>query len=126
MKSHTHACIAYIVGRLIAGKSITSIYDYDRSREIDVESLPDAERLKGFNFVNWSYMPGNTGINRVRYHCSNGHSLALSIKGNTFIGYVRESSTHFIGNVRGDSVYIFDHKESAHFTFRIIGSVVEH
>ncbi|MDA8240278.1 MAG: hypothetical protein M0Z67_07895 [Nitrospiraceae bacterium] len=125
MKSYTHACIAYIVGRLIAGKNIFSLYDYAESREIEVDSLPDAEQLKEFNYVSWSYMSCSPNISRFQYSFKTGDSVNLAIKGNSFIGYIRASSSHFIGTVRGDSVYLYDQKASAHFNYRIIGKAID-
>jgi len=126
MKSYTHACIAYIVGRLIAGKKIKSIYDYTDFQEIVIDSLPDAEQLKEFSYVNWSYVSSTPSISKFQYSFKTGDSVDLSIKGNSFIGYIRESSSHFIGMVRGDSVYLYDQRASAHFNYRIIGKVVDH
>ena len=125
MKSDPHVCIAYIVGRLIAGKSIVTLYDYSRSKEIRIESLPEADRLREFNYVNWSYMVNPAAITRFNYACTGGESLEIRIKGNTFIGYIRETSAHFLGNVRGDSIYLYDQKAEAHFNYRITGSEVK-
>jgi len=125
MKSHTHACIAYIVGRLISGKNISAIYDYASSQYIDIDSLPDAERLKEFDYLKWAYMSGSPDISRFKYSFTSGHFIDISIKGNTFIGYIHESSSHFMGNVRGNSIFIYDHKKTAHFNFRISGSALE-
>jgi hypothetical protein len=126
MKSYTHACIAYIVGRLIAGKKIKSIYDYTDLQEIEIDSLPDAEQLKEFSFVNWSYISSTPSISKFQYSFKTGDSVDLSIKGSSFIGYIRESSSHFIGTVRGDSIYLYDQRASAHFNYRIIGKAVDH
>lgn len=124
MKGYNHVCIAYIVGRLIAGKDVTSIYDYARSCEIDISALPDERCLKSFSSINWSYMNNSPSIFRYQFSCSAGHLINLSVKGNTFIGYVRDSSTHFMGKVRGDAVYLYDHTEAAHFNYRISGDAV--
>ena len=126
MKSCSHVCIAYIVGRLIAGKSVTSIYDYARAVEIDHEGLPDDECLREFAHVNWSFLTGAPGICRYQYLCNAGHAIDLAVKGNTFIGYIRGSASHFIGTVKGDSVFVYDQKESAHFNYRISGNAVGH
>ena len=126
MKSYTHACIAYIVGRLIAGKKIQSIYDFTDFQEIEIDSLPDAERLKELSYVSWSYMSSTPSISKFQYSFKTGDSVDLSIKGSSFIGYLRESSSHFIGTVRGDSIYLYDQKASAHFNYRIIGSAVDY
>jgi hypothetical protein len=125
MQSYVHVSIAYLVGRLIAGKKILSPYDYMESRQIDIDSLPDAEHLKEFSHVGWSYMAGSPDISRLQYPFRTGDSVDLAIKGNSFIGYFRASSSHFIGTVRGDSVYFYDQKASAHFNYRIIGKAVD-
>ncbi len=126
MKQNTHACIAYIVGRLIAGKSVTSIYDYSQSVEIDEAGLPDNKCLTEFTHINWSYLTNSPGISRYQYLCKAGNSIDISVKGNTFIGYIRESASHFVGIVRGDSIYLYDQEQSAHFNFRISGNSIGH
>jgi len=126
MKAEAHLCIAYIVGRLIAGKSVTTIYDYSRSLEISTEGLPDKECLREFNYKNWSYLSVSPGIFRYQYTCNAGYSMTIAIKGNTFIGYMRDCSSHFIGKVKGDSVYLFDQTHSAHFNYRISGNAISH
>lgn len=126
LTGNTHACIAYIVGRLIAGKNVTSIYDYNRSCEIDISGLPDQSCLKSFHCFNWSYMKHAPGIIRYRFTCNAGHLIHLSVKGNTFIGYVQDSSLHFMGKVRGDAVYLYDQNEAAHFNYRIFGNNLSH
>jgi hypothetical protein len=120
------ACIAYIVGRLIAGKAVTALYDYSQSYEIDSSGLPDHRCLKECSYVNWSYLAGSPAISKYQYTCNAGHSIDLAVKGNSFIGYIKESRTHFIGTVRGDSVYLYDQKESAHFNYRISGNAIAH
>ena len=121
MKYHTHTCLAYLVGRIIAGKKIDALYDYSRSRQIDIGSLPDGERLLDFDCLNWSNLSNPSGINRLQFSCNSGHSLDIRIKGNTFIGHIPESSAHIIGNVRGDAICLYDQKEATHFNYRIIG-----
>jgi hypothetical protein len=126
MKTYTHACIAYIVGRLIAGKDVTSVYDYAQSCEIGIPGLPDERCLKSFSYINWSFMTHSLNIFRYQFSCSAGHFIDLSVKGNTFIGYIRDNSAHFIGKVRGDAVYLYDQKEAAHFNYRISGKALSH
>ncbi len=126
MKTDTHARIAYIVGRLISGKSIVSLYDYASSEHIEVKDLSDIKSLKEFDYFQWSYMAGSGKRSaKFRYSSNDGGFIDLAIRGNTFIGYIQESASHFMGTVRGDSVYIFDQKEAAHFNFRICGPAVE-
>ncbi len=126
MKSYTHACIACIVGRLIAGKKIHSLFDFEDLQEIEIDSLPDAEQLKETSYVTWSYMSSTPSISKFQYSFKTGGSVDLSIKGSSFIGYLRESSSHFIGTVKGDSIYLYDQKTSVHFNYRITGIAVDH
>jgi hypothetical protein len=126
METHTHACIAYIIGRVIAGKRVTSIYDYSQSCEIDRSGLPDTRCLREFSFANWAYLTASPSISRYQYACSAGHSFDLAVKGNSFIGYIKESESHFIGTVRGDSVYLYDQKKAEHFNYRISGNAIGH
>lgn len=126
MSSYSHACIAYIVGRLIAGKSVTSVYDCSNCVEIGGQDLPDNSCLREFSHPNWTYLSGSQNVFRYQYSCNAGHSIDIAIKGNTFIGCVRDSSLRFIGKVKGDSVYLYDQKESTYFNYRISGNAISH
>ncbi len=125
MKSTPHACIAYIAGQLISRRKIASLYDYSRSCDVDISSLPGTEELASFDYIGWSHMAKNSGISKYKYALGAGHHLDISIKGNTFIVYMTEETAHFIGTVRGDTVYIYDQKSSEHFNFRIMGQAIE-
>jgi hypothetical protein len=126
MTQSNRACIAYIVGRLVAGKDVTALYDYSQSCEIGSSGLPDQQCLKECSFVNWSYLPGSPAISKYQYACNAGHSIDLAVKGNSFIGCIKGSSAHFFGTVRGDSIYLYDQKEAAHFNYRISGNAIAH
>ena len=120
-KNHEmRACIASIAGHLITGKRIHSLYDYSRYCHIEVSGLIGDEKLQEFSPARIILTAGSGGT-RYRYCCSNGCFIDLTVKGNIFIGYVRERSCFFAGNVRGESIHLFDHRESSHFTYRING-----
>ena len=122
LKGDTHACIAYIVGQLIAGKNVTSMYDCARSFEIGVSGLPDESCLKSFHCFNWSYMTHSPGIFRYRFTCNAGRLINPSVKGNTFIGYIQDSSLHFMGKARSEAVHLYDQNGATHFNYRIFGN----
>ncbi len=46
MNRHILVSVAYIACRLIAGKKITSLYDIDKAKEIDVKKILDAEFIR--------------------------------------------------------------------------------
>ncbi|MGD1075693.1 MAG: hypothetical protein ABR903_06395 [Thermodesulfovibrionales bacterium] len=119
MRADTGLSIAYIAGRLISGKNIISLYDYCRAGHIDMASLQHIECLTRSNAF------GSTNGSKYRYRLDKGNFINLTINGSTFIGYVCDGSSHFIGKVRGDSIYLYDQEESAHFNYRISGCAVE-
>jgi hypothetical protein len=41
------------------------------------------------------------------------------------MGRITGSSAYFIGNVRGDSIYIYDHEDSEYLNYRISGCIVD-
>jgi hypothetical protein len=126
MKSHTRTYIAYIAGRLITGKRIATLYDFSQLQHINITSLPDAESLREFDRLYRDYIPGYASGCTYKYTSSTGHSIDLSFNGNTFIGHISGSSAYFVGNVRGDNIYVFDHEDSAHLNYKISGCIVEY
>jgi hypothetical protein len=124
MKAATSLSIAYIAGSLISGKPIASLYDYSQARYIDIACLPHAQYLKQFDYARGVSNFGATSGSRYRYSFDSGNFIDLTINGRTFIGYLSEGSCHFIGNVRGDSIYIYDYDEAAYFNYRISGCAV--
>ncbi|MHB8882294.1 MAG: hypothetical protein ACYC69_12405 [Thermodesulfovibrionales bacterium] len=121
----THASIAYIAGRLISGRDIVSLYDYNRACSIDIPSLPVAEEKTGFDYVSWSHMKSGAGISKYKYDLGANKQINISIKGSTFIVYMQGNATHFMGTVRGDTIYIYDQTSAGHFNFRMSCPAVE-
>ncbi len=111
--------------RLISGKRIAAICDLADSREIDISKHLDAGFLREFDEKHRDYLPGYATDCVYRYNPSSGNPLNIFIHGKTFIVHVHGSSAYFIGNIRGNTVYLYDHKESAHFRYKIAGCVVE-
>lgn len=125
MEDNTRTSIAYIAGRLISGKSIAFLYDYARSRRIDITSIPYAHSLTQFTYARRSSLSLAPRGNRYRYFLGDDGFIDLTVNGNAFIGYFRTNASDFVGKLRGDSIYLYDHEESAHFNYRIFGCVLE-
>jgi len=127
LRADTSLSIAYIGGRLISGKNIISLYDYCRAGHVDITSLPHAHCLARFDYAPPRFKTfGSTNGIKYRYPLDNGNYINLIINGSTFIGYLCDGSSHFIGTVRGDSIYLYDQGESTHFNYRISRCVVEY
>jgi hypothetical protein len=125
MQPHTRTCLAYIAGSIISGKRQFILYDYARAVHIDMSSLPYSRCLKQCGGGRILALSDSPRGGRYRYTCGGGHFFDIAVHGTTFIGYVSKGSSHFVGNVRGDAIYLYDHRESAHFNYRIIRHAVE-
>ncbi|MBI5639412.1 MAG: hypothetical protein HZA17_03205 [Nitrospirae bacterium] len=121
MNQQTHACISYIASRLISGKRITFLYDVAESREIDIRHHLDEGFLREFDDKHKDYVPGYASDCTYRYTSSTGYSIEIFINEKTFIVHLCGSAAYFIGNIRGEIIYLYDHKESAHYKYRISG-----
>jgi len=125
MQPDTRTCIAYIAGRIISGKRLFVLYDYARALHIDMSSLPHSHCLKQFGNGRKISLSHSDWGGRYRYACGYGHFFDIAVHGTTFIGYASEGSSHFIGNVRGEAIYLYDHGESTHYNYRISGQAAK-
>ncbi len=119
--SDTHAFIAGIVGRLISGKRIATLYDYAQAKHIMIRKLPTVSGMTEFDTRHRNYFPGYSSGCVYQYACGDGRIMHLSIKGTSFVGRFIKTSAYFVGNVRGDAIYLFDHEESVHVNYWISG-----
>jgi len=117
--------IAYIAGRLITGKRIASLYDFNSLSHIEIVRLPDADCLSEFDCKYKYYNSGNSGKYIYWFNCKKDHAIDLSVNGSTFMGKITGSTAYFIGNVRGDLIHIYDREDSLHLNYRISGCMPE-
>jgi hypothetical protein len=108
-----------MAGRLITGKRIAYLYDFNNLTSIEIESLPDADCLREFDSKYKDFAGVNGSKYQCRYGCEKKHAIDLTIKGNTFIGYITGSTAFFMGKIRGDLIHIYDHEDSLHLNYRI-------
>jgi hypothetical protein len=119
VKKYNRTRIAYIAGRLITGKHIASLYDFNDLLQVEIASLPDADCLTEFDAKHKESAAGRTGKYKYWVDCKKDHAIDLSINGSTFMGRITGSTACFLGNVRGDLIYIYDHEDSLHLNYRI-------
>jgi len=119
MNQFTHAGIAYIVCRLITGRRVAFLYDVSGSNEIDMTKLVNDGFLREFDEHHKDYIPGYATDCSYRFASTSGYSIEIFINLKTFILHICGSSAYFIGNVRGDTIYLYDHKGSAHSRYRV-------
>ncbi len=101
------------------------MYDFNNLSHIEIASLPDADCLTEFDCKNKDYAAASPGRYKYWFCCTKDHAIDLSIKGNTFMGKITGSTAHFLGNVRGDLIHLYDHEDSLHLNYRISGCMSE-
>ena len=120
MDYHTqHACIAYIACRLISGKSPAFIYDLEQSQEMEMAGVLDINFLREFDEKQKDYVPGFASNCTYHYTADTDFSLDIFINKKTFVVHINDSDAYFIGNLRNDTVYLYDHNLSTHFRYLI-------
>jgi hypothetical protein len=117
--------IVYIACRLISGRRVASLFDILRSREVDMEGILGTGILREFDERHRDYVPGYADECRYTVTSENGTSIELFINERTFIVHIAGTPAYFIGNIQRDSVYLYDHKNSMHFRYRIIRCIEE-
>jgi hypothetical protein len=126
MKKQNRDRIAYIAGRLITGKSIASLNDFDSLSHFEITGLPDADVLRGICCAYKGYVRGISGKYMCRYDFERNHAIDLRVNGSTFMGRITGSNAYFIGNVRGNMIHIYDREDQRHLNYRISACMVEH
>lgn len=120
----THARIAYIVSRLISGRKVGILFDMAGAREVGMPS-EDAEFRREFDERHSDYIPGYATDCTYRYDAGDGFRLEIFINEKTFIVHIIGTPGYFIGNIQGEMIYLYDHREAAHFRYRVIEYISE-
>ena len=126
MKKDLSICVAYVAAKLISGKKILHLYDCSMAERINTSDLASPMSASPFASLKKVYLPGSPRTNRYRYSFDNGQFIEITINGTSFIGVAKEGDAHFVGNVKGDAVYVYDQERSSHFNYRIIRCAVDH
>lgn len=121
-----HTCIAYIACRLITGKRPAFLYDLTHSQEIEIAGVLDIDFLREFDEKHRDYIPGYAGNCTYQYTSGAGSSFDIFINEKTFVIHVNGSSAYFIGNLRNDTICLYDHNKSTHFRYRITAYIEDH
>ncbi len=114
-----HTCISYIACRLITGKSPAFLCDLETSEEMEVAGILDIDLLHNFDEKHQDYIPGFASNCTYQYTAASDFVLNIFINEKTFIVHINGSAAYFIGNLRNDTIYLYDHDKATHFRYRI-------
>lgn len=121
-----HACITYIASRLITGKVPAFLCDLETSEEMEIAGVLDIDFLREFDEKHRDYIPGFASNCNCQYTADSDLLLNIFINEKTFIVHIMGSAAYFIGNLRNDTIYLYDHDKSTHFRYRITAYIEDH
>lgn len=104
MVANVKACIAYIAGRAITGKTTSSIYDYTQGKHINISGSVSESNANVYDYDRGCHIQGSLGN---LYDYGIGGHIQLKINGSQFNGYDFSSGTHFSGHVTGNSISLY-------------------
>lgn len=116
MRSYTRRSVAYIGGRIISGRSSSSIYDYSVGRYTNMSGRVADGRVAVYDYDQKNHISGSYSS---LYHYGNNAFISLNISGNNFSGYDYDSGSHFSGHVTGNSISLYDYGAGSYFNYTI-------
>jgi hypothetical protein len=116
MKSDTRRAVAYIAGRAISGKTVSSVYDYAEGGHHNFSGTVSSDSANVYDYDSSCHIGGRLGSLYHYGHCSH---LQLKLKGATFDGFDYDESQHFTGTVHGSSVTLFDYGTGTHYNYSL-------
>jgi hypothetical protein len=121
-----HASIIYIACRLITGKSPAFLYDLETGQEMEMAGVLDLDFLREFEERHKDYLPGYASNCTYQYAAGSGLTLNIFINEKTFIVHINGSSAYYIGNLRNDTIYLYDNDKATHFRYLITAYIEDH
>jgi hypothetical protein len=110
--------VAYIIGRLISGKEINKIFDQSESRYNEITGEVTPVRINVIASEKNEMITGSgdsKGISLFDYATSK--FIDLKIDGKKFDGFDYESKKAFYGELKENTVSLFDFQDSKHHYF---------
>lgn len=120
MKANVRACIAYAAGRIILQKDSCRIFDCTLGKDVGMDGTIEKNRVEICDEGKSCRLDGKGYKNSYEiYNFVDSHYVELVIDGNQFRGYDFGKFAHFTGEVRGESISLFDHEVKSHFDYNL-------
>ena len=109
--------MAYIAGRNASSRNSSSVYDYAVGQHHPFSGSVNGDSISAYDYTEKCHVGGT--LPNI-YHYGNSKHINLRIQeSGQFSGYDYDEACHFSGNVKGNSVTIYDNGSSAHFSFSL-------
>lgn len=116
MLPHTRAMVAAATFAFIAGRKVAGVYDHAAARHLRIAAEARGEHLQGYDGDRNARFGGTLP---ELYDASDKAHVSIEIDGQTARGHDRGSASDWSVTVTERQVQLYDHGESAWFTFDI-------
>ena len=120
MRPNVRACLACVAGRLISGRTASSVHDCSASRHIPISGDVDDCKVSVYDHERGCAFSGSGSSGDFSlYHYGDRHQVSLKIDGDQFTGYDYGSMCHFEGGVSGRSITLYDYGSGAYHSYSL-------
>jgi hypothetical protein len=116
LNRHTMTCIAFIAGSIISGIKATSIYDYERSRHLNIRGTISEPNVQIYDYERSCHFGGRLPS---LFDYGRNVDILLQIDKTSFGGYDYGDNEHFSGHVSNGTISFYDFKELRYFNYSI-------
>lgn len=123
MNIHKRRIVAYIIGKLVAGKEISRIFDKTTSSYNEINGEVSLTRINVYDTEKNEMMTGSgDGKGVSLYDFATAKFIDLKIAGEKFDGFDYESKKVFYGELKDNTVSFFDFQDSKHHYYIMLNS----
>ncbi len=121
MKDLSRRSIAFIAGKIIFNKNITSVYDYISGKYYNFGGIITNSNFSIYDYDNKCYISiSKNGTNSYSiFHYGNSKYMTFEYNKNDFKGFDYDSSRYFSGKVNMNSIAIYDYETSKYYNYSV-------
>lgn len=120
MRDDLRARIAYVAARLVASSTAKEIQDHARTTAVHIEGLVSGSAIDVFDFSSNCRLSGEKSDDGFSLFDYDGNQYVdLNLDGDDFEGFDYATGTRYTGEVRAQSVRIFDYGEFTDFEYSL-------
>jgi hypothetical protein len=113
--------IAYIVGKLVRGKDIDKLFDQSNSSYIKIAGEVTLTKINVYDMERNELITGSGDTKGISlYDFATAKFIDLKINKEEFDGFDYETKKVFYGNVKDNTISVFDFQDSKHHYYTML------